>query len=58
MKTMVEAAGEWMLAGLPLRVLKIVLYDGIDSDMSKVFLSVKEQLMNKNKAMKVGIAFV
>lgn len=54
LKTMVETVADWIFAGLPLRSLKIVIYEGINKEFSQVFVSIKKKLLKKNKVLKVG----
>ncbi|KAL3872816.1 hypothetical protein ACJMK2_036015 [Sinanodonta woodiana] len=43
LQTMVNGAASWMEGGLPLRCLKIVIYDNINLDVNKEFERLKKQ---------------
>lgn len=52
-----DAAGSWMQAGLPLKCIKLVIYGDDDSNLNKLFSSMKEKLSTKfEKKLKVGEA--
>lgn len=44
---MVEAAANWMQAGLPLKCIKIVIYGDNDSDLNSLFSSMKKKITSK-----------
>ncbi|VDH98627.1 Hypothetical predicted protein [Mytilus galloprovincialis] len=50
---MVEAAANWMQAGLPLKCIKIVIYGDNDSDLNSLFSSMKKKIISKT-GKKVG----
>lgn len=50
---MVEAAIKWINAGLPLRKLKIVIYEEISQEVESIFAALKKKYMAKNAKMKV-----
>ena len=50
---MVDAAAHWIRAGLPLRCLKIVLYERIDKEVATMFQALKVKLLAQNEKLKV-----
>ena len=48
-----DAAAHWIRAGLPLRCLKIVMYEGITQDVRRMFEALKAKLMAQNEKLKV-----
>ncbi|CAG2185236.1 unnamed protein product [Mytilus edulis] len=50
---MVEAAANWMQAGLPLKCIKIVIYGDNDSNLNSLFSSMKKKITSKT-GKKVG----
>jgi hypothetical protein len=50
---MVDAAIQWIYAGLPLRKFKIVVYEGINDALQTMFTALKTKHMAKNQKMKV-----
>ncbi|KAL4237274.1 hypothetical protein ACF0H5_001993 [Mactra antiquata] len=52
---MLEGAAEWINAGLPLRKLKICLYEGISKELQAIFNASKLKFLKRNEAMKEQI---
>ena len=50
---MVDAAAHWIRAGLPLRCLKIVLYEGINKEIETMFSALRVKLTAQNEKLKV-----
>ena len=50
---MVEAAIKWINAGLPLRKLQIVIYEGVNKNIESIFTALKVKYEAKNQKMKV-----
>ena len=46
---MVEAAANWMQAGLPLKCIKLVIYQEGLTDYNQIFTSLKKKLMAKTE---------
>ena len=53
-----DAAAHWIRAGLPLRCLKIVMYEGITQDVRRMFEALKAKLMAQNEKLKVRFSNV
>ncbi|XP_052768889.1 uncharacterized protein LOC128209084 [Mya arenaria] len=49
---MIESAASWILAGLPLKVLKIVVYGNFDDGINTMFTALKTRYLKKNEALK------
>ncbi|KAH3853277.1 uncharacterized protein LOC127875226 [Dreissena polymorpha] len=52
LEAMIEAAASWIYAGLPLRVLKIVVYGTFSSQIHETFDRLKKKHLIKNQQMK------
>jgi hypothetical protein len=50
---MVETVANWMQAGLPLKCIKLVVYQDRDSNLNKLFTSLKKKVV-KNIGNKVS----
>ena len=53
-----DAAAHWIRAGLPLRCLKIVMYEGITQDVRRMFEALKAKLMAQNEKLKVRFSII
>lgn len=58
LKAMVESAAKWITAGLPLRVIKIVMYEAIPDKFSEEFAQLKKKIMTKNQVLKVVRSYI
>ena len=52
---MIEAGASWILAGLPMKKLKIVIYGNFSDDINKTFDKLKQKYIKKNQKMKVSV---
>ncbi|KAL5007943.1 hypothetical protein ScPMuIL_013524 [Solemya velum] len=52
LESMVDGAANWINAGLPLRCMKIVLYEENNREINRLFIKLKVKFENKNRKLR------